>query len=108
MEDTYRDTLLEGHSALLRTSESLARSQQAALEAETIGTSVAEELDCQRETLLRARDRLTDTDYELTRSRQLLRMIRRNIIANNLFLILIIVFEVIILLSLIYVKFLKH
>lgn len=75
MEDTYRDTLLEGHSALLRTSESLARSQQAALEAETIGTSVAEELDCQRETLLRARDRLTDTDYELTRSRQLLRMI---------------------------------
>lgn len=107
MEGIHKQTLLEGRAALLRTSECLNRTQQTAIETEEIGTTVVQELDSQRETLLRARNRLVNTDYELSRTQQLLRMAQRNVFTNKLLLILIIIMEVCILVSLLYVKFLR-
>ncbi|XKL69325.1 hypothetical protein PGB90_007094 [Kerria lacca] len=107
IEEIHKQTLLEGRSALLRTNASLEQTQKSALEAEEIGTSVIQELDSQRETLLRARDRLVNTDYELSRSRQLLRMAQNTVLANKILLILIIIMEVFILCSIIYLKYLR-
>lgn len=107
MEEIHKQTLIEGKAALLRTSECLNRTQQTALETEEIGTNVVRELDSQRESLLRARDRLVNTDYELSRTQQLLRMAQRNVFTNKLLLILIIIMEICILASLLYHKFSK-
>lgn len=104
MEEIHRQTLLEGQAALERTSESLERTQKTAIETEEIATAIVEDLDCQRETLLRARDRLVNTDYELSKTRQLLRMAQRNVCANKLLLILIIIIEIFILGFSIYLK----
>lgn len=104
MEKIHRQTLLEGQAALERTSESLERTQKTAIETEEIGTAIVQDLDCQRETLLRARDRLVNTDYELSKTRQLLRMAQRNVFANKLLLILIIIIEIFILGFSIYLK----
>lgn len=94
MEEVHRQTLLDGRAALVRTSESLERTQRIAIETEEIGTAVVQDLDSQRETLLRARDRLVNTDYELSRTQQLLRMAQRTVFANKMLLILIIIIEV--------------
>ncbi len=107
MESLHKQALLEGRAALLRTSESLERSKRTAVETEEIGTAVVQDLDSQTESLLRTRERLVNTDYELSRSRQLLRMAHRTVLANKLLLILIIILEVFILCSLTYVKFLR-
>ncbi|XP_049763865.1 vesicle transport through interaction with t-SNAREs homolog 1B isoform X3 [Schistocerca cancellata] len=52
-DDPVRRTVLEGHAALERTANSLARSQAIAAETETLGGEVIAELGEQRESLLR-------------------------------------------------------
>lgn len=108
MKELQRQTLLDGRAALLRTSESLERTTKTAIETEEIGTAVMQDLDSQTESLLRARDRLVNTDYELSRSRQLLRMAQRTVFANKLLLIVIIMLEICILIALVYVKFIHR
>ena len=108
MEEVHKKTVLEGRAALMRTSECLNRTQQTALETEEIGTNIVQELDSQRESLLRARDRLVNTDYELSRTQQILRMAQRNVFTNKLLLVLIIIMEICILFSLLYLKFFRH
>jgi len=63
------------------------------------------ELGTQRETLLRTKGRLVDTDVEISRSRKILRSMYLNMIYNKLILIGIIVIEVCILGITIYLKF---
>ncbi|XP_049763862.1 uncharacterized protein LOC126092363 isoform X1 [Schistocerca cancellata] len=53
-DDPVRRTVLEGHAALERTANSLARSQAIAAETETLGGEVIAELGEQRESLLRS------------------------------------------------------
>lgn len=107
MEKIHRETLRESNQALVRTGESILRSEQAALEAEAIGTGVISELGVQRESLLRARDRLVETDLHVSRSRRMIQAIRRRVFYNKLFLIMIIVIECLTLCGLLYVKLFK-
>ena len=88
-----------------RTSESLARSNQIAIETEQLGTEVVSELHQQRESLLRTRDRLENANEQLDNARTILKRMGRNAIYNKLILILIIITEIAILVSLSYWKF---
>ncbi|KAI5706458.1 vesicle transport through interaction with t-SNAREs homolog 1B-like [Diaphorina citri] len=107
MEKIHRETLRETNQALVRTGESIVRSEQAALEAEAIGTGVISELGVQREALVRARDRLVDTDLHVSRSRRMIQAIRRRVFYNKLFLIMIIVIESMTLSVMLYLKIFK-
>ncbi|XP_073996853.1 vesicle transport through interaction with t-SNAREs 1b [Rhodnius prolixus] len=106
-EQRQREALLEGRAALERTSESLRNSERAAVETEAVGTSVLNELNDQRETLLRASNRLTNIDSTISSSRKLLILMKVRVFTNKLLLILIILIEIIILACLIYLKFLR-
>lgn len=102
-----RQLVLDGRAVLERTGESLARSTQVAVETENIGTEVISELNDQRETLLRAKNRLTNTDEHLDRTRSILRKMKYNVLYNKLILIVIIILEVAILGTVSYIKFIK-
>ena len=65
------------------------------------------DLGTQRESLQRTRDRLEDTDAELTRAQRLLRVMYARVITNKLLLIAIIVTELALLGAAIYIKFFK-
>jgi len=100
-----RQTVLEGRSILERTSASLARSNQIAIETEDIGTEVISELGEQRESLLRSQRRLENANDGLKRSNAILRAIQRNFFYNKLILIFIIILEFVILCGLLFIKF---
>ncbi|XP_034233473.1 vesicle transport through interaction with t-SNAREs homolog 1B [Thrips palmi] len=102
-ESTFRST--QGN--LERASQSIARSTQIAVETEQIGTEVVSELGQQRETLLRARQRVADTDEELNRADAILRKMKCGVLSNKLTLLLIILMEGGILACLVYLKFFK-
>ncbi|XP_066591911.1 uncharacterized protein [Prorops nasuta] len=78
----HRQTLLESNAVLERGSQSLQRSQAIASETEQIGTEVINELGGQRERLLNAKHRLSETDQELDRTRRILNTMRIRIIGN--------------------------
>uniref|UniRef100_A0A6B2EL01 Putative vesicle transport through interaction with t-snares protein 1b n=1 Tax=Phlebotomus kandelakii TaxID=1109342 RepID=A0A6B2EL01_9DIPT len=105
-EDHNRRTVLEGRAALERTSASLARSNQIAIETEQIGTEIVSDLGEQRESLLRSQRGLQNANDGLSKSRTILRGMQRNVLYNKLTLILIIVLEVFILGGLVFIKFL--
>lgn len=107
-EERQRSTLLDGRRALERTSDSLARSERTALETEAIGVEVVTNLGTQRETLLRARNRLEDVDQGLSRTQSILNTMTRRVFTNKLLLILIIICECGILGLLIFMKIKKH
>lgn len=107
-QDHNRRLVHEGRQILERTSASLARSNQVAIETEQIGTEVITELDEQRETLLRSQRRLDDANADLSKSSALLRAMKRNVFYNKITLILIIVLEVVCLLGLVILKFKRN
>ena len=106
-EDETRHTVLEGHAILERTAESLARSQHTAEETERVGEEVVSELSAQRETLLRSRQRLADTDHELSQTHVLLRKMKLHVFTNKIILIIIILLEICILAAVCYIKFFR-
>lgn len=107
LDSRNRQLILEGRAVLERTGESIARSTQIAVETENIGTEVISELSDQRETLLRAKNRLTNTDEQLDNVKHILRRMKRNVLYNKLILILIIILEAGILGIVSYMKFFK-
>lgn len=102
---SQRSRLLARNQAMSRTSESIARSQRVAAETDDIGHNIIGELGSQREQLTRTRDRLIETDEELSKSRRILKGIGRRVITSKVFLIFVIVLEVIILGGIVYWKF---
>lgn len=106
-QDHNRRMALEGRQILERTSASLARTNQVAIETENVGTEVITELDEQRESLLRSQRRLDDANADLSRSGALLRAMKRNFFYNKIVLILIIVLEAFCLVGLIVLKIKK-
>jgi len=106
-EDETRRTVLEGRAILERTAESLARSQNTAAETERVGEEVVSELSAQRETLLRSRQRLTDTDQELSQTNILLRKMKLHVFTNKIILIVIILLEICILAAVCYIRFFR-
>ncbi|XP_065168285.1 vesicle transport through interaction with t-SNAREs homolog 1B [Atheta coriaria] len=106
-EAQQRQTVLEGRRVLERTGQSLARSNQVAIETEQIGTTVVTELGEQRETLLRAKNRLSEADANLDQTRSILRRMGRNVLYNKMILILIIVLEIGILIAVTFIRFFR-
>ncbi|EDV93298.1 vesicle transport through interaction with t-SNAREs homolog 1B [Drosophila grimshawi] len=104
-EHRQQQVVANTYDVLQRTSESIQRSQQVAIETETIGTGVLGELGEQRESLLRTTRRLEDADQELSKSRIIIRKLSREVLYNKIVLILIIILEVAILIGLLVLKF---
>ncbi|PVD26316.1 hypothetical protein C0Q70_13987 [Pomacea canaliculata] len=105
LDASNRGKLLQGHQSLQRTSESIARSHQIAAETDEIATEIIDELGQQRETLLRTKDKLVETDSNLSRSRVILKTMARRVMTNKLILAVIILVELAILGGLVYWKF---
>lgn len=80
---------------------------QIAIETEQTGTEILSELDSQREALLRTSDRLDNVNDGLRESGKITRLMMRAVLYNKLVLFLIIAFEVLILLGLLYYKFIQ-
>jgi len=96
-----------GQEELTRMQQSIQRSTATALESERIGTEVIEDLNYQRERLSGARDRLQEANTEINKTRTLIRGIWMNVVGNKWILGGIIFMEIIIILALIYIKFIK-
>jgi len=105
LDSANRAKLLQGHQSLQRTSDSIARSHQIAAETDQIGTDIIDELGEQRETLVRTRGKLVETDANLTKSRKILKGMARRVMTNKLILAFIIIIELAILGGLVYWKF---
>ncbi|KAE8748771.1 hypothetical protein FOCC_FOCC004574 [Frankliniella occidentalis] len=106
-DSEHETTIRNTQGTLARASQSIARSTQIAVETEQIGTEVVGKLGQQRETLLRARQRVADTDAELNRADAIMRKMACAVVSNKLILILIILMEAAILAALVYLKFFK-
>ncbi|KAK7505473.1 hypothetical protein BaRGS_00003218 [Batillaria attramentaria] len=105
LEASNRAKLMQGHQSLQRASDSIARSHQIAAETDQIGVEIIDELGQQRETLLRTKEKLSDTDAHLGRSRKILKSMARRMMTNKLILAVIILVEIAILGGLVYWKF---
>lgn len=105
---TRTAVLNEGIDALQNTGISLQRAEIVARESEEIGTNVLDELNSQRETLAQARSRIDDTNSNLKTSHRIIRLLNLHVATNRCLLILIIVLEILVLLSVIYLRFLKR
>lgn len=108
IENQNRQIVLNGRDILDRTSESLARTTRVAIETEQIGTNVINDLDEQRETLLRANARLDNANVGLDETRNVLKRMSREVLYNKIILIAIIFFESFILLALLYIKLFRR
>lgn len=106
-EGEHRQTLLQSRSVLERSNQSVVRSQVIARESEQIGTEVIAELSEQRESLLRAKERLSQTDQSLDRTRKIMCTMKIRVLTNKFVLVTIIVLEIAILAIIIYIKFFK-
>ncbi|KAH8243892.1 hypothetical protein KR032_011219 [Drosophila birchii] len=113
------------NDVLQRTTESIQRSNQIAIETENMGAEVRliinwdwlaclhmftfqqvlGELGEQRESLLRTTRRLEDADQDLSKSRAIIRKLSREVLYNKIILILIIILEMGILIGLLVLKF---
>ena len=104
------ETLSRGISVLERTNQSVLRAEMVSRESEAIGQEVISELGEQRESLVRTRERIDGTNDDLKRSRILLRSINRRLLTNKCMLIFIIFLEILILLTIVYFRFIhkKH
>ncbi|CAL1541625.1 unnamed protein product [Lymnaea stagnalis] len=105
LESSNRAKLFQGHQSLQRASDSIARSHQIAAETDQIGVEIIDELGSQRETLLRTKGRLGDTNASLSESRQILKGMARRMMTNKLILAIIILLELACLAGVIYWKF---
>lgn len=104
---TNRGRLLQMNDTLERTSNTLVNTQQIAAETDEVSVAVVDELGTQRESLLRTKERLIDTDVNLTRSRKILLSMYRRVMTNKLILIVIIIMELLILGGIVYYKFIR-
>ena len=105
VDEIHRRQVEEGSGILERTSQSILRSQQVALESEEVGGEIVSDLGVQRETLERARNRLQETNAEISRSRKVIRRIYLGVLQNKAVLIAVIVVELLIICALVYWKF---
>ena len=104
---TRSAVLNQGIDALQNTGISLQSAELVARESEEIGTNVLDELNSQRETLLRARGRIDETNDDLKKSHRVIRLINMHVATNKCLLILIITIEIIILIAIVYLRFIR-
>jgi len=106
-DERLRQQVMQGKNALERTSQSLARSQQVAIETEEIGEAIVDDLGVQRESLERSRARLQDTNAEISRGGRVLTRLKMATLHNKIILGMIIVIEIGIICCIIYWKWFK-
>ena len=106
-ETTQHNKMIEGLESLDRGSQSVVRSQRIAAETDEIGVQIIGDLDDQRESLIRTKDRLKQTDADLGRSRRILNSMGIRLATNKLLLVIIIIVEIAILGTVVYLRFFK-
>lgn len=106
-ENRQRGIMQEGLDIMNRTSDSVARSQRIAAETDEHAVNIIADLDDQRDSLIRTRDKLKKTNTDLTTSRRLIQSIGIRMVTNKLLLIVIIILEIIILGAVVYIRFFK-
>ncbi|VDM96171.1 unnamed protein product [Thelazia callipaeda] len=84
-----QDHLIESTERLERTSRRLQDTYRMVIETEQIGAEVLDDLNSQRETITRARERMRQTDTDLNKSHKILSLMIRRIIQNRLLLLVI-------------------
>lgn len=107
MVASNRGKLLQMNETIDRTTETVYRTQQIAAETDQVGIAVVDELGTQREALIRTKERLVDTDMNLTRSRKILRSMYRKVMTNKLILVVIIILELGILAAVVWYRFFR-
>ncbi|XP_065920609.1 vesicle transport through interaction with t-SNAREs homolog 1B-like [Dysidea avara] len=105
IDDNQRQRMLKNTKSLHAASDALARTHAVAEETDTIAVDVMGELHNQRTTLLRTKDRLAETDEEVSRSRRLITEIGCKIFQNRIIAIVVILCEILILGGVLYWKF---
>jgi len=100
-----RNKMIEGLESLNRGSQSVGRSQRIAAETDEVGVQIIGDLDDQRESLIRTKDKLKETDTNLGKSRRILNSMAIRVATNKLLLAIIIVVELAILGGVVYLKF---
>ncbi|KAH8268040.1 hypothetical protein KR018_007431 [Drosophila ironensis] len=95
------------YDVLQRTGDSIQRSNQIAIETESMGAEVLGELGEQRESLLRTTRRLEEADEGVSRSKIIIRKLSREVFYNKIILIMIIILELGVLVGLLVLKFVK-
>ncbi|CAF0735154.1 unnamed protein product [Brachionus calyciflorus] len=103
--DPERNKLLQIHSSLMNTNDTIVRSTQIAIETERIGNSVLTELNEQGERLTNANEQLDDTKNALLKSRRILKKISMGAFYNKFLIFIIIFLELVALAGVIYWKF---
>ncbi|VIO85965.1 Uncharacterized protein BM_BM6904 [Brugia malayi] len=97
-----QDQLIENTERLERTSRRLQDTYRMVIETDQIGTEVLNDLSSQRETIMRARERMRQADRDLNRSHKMLSVMIRRIIQNRLLLLIVAVLLLFSLLFIIY------
>lgn len=103
-DEMYKQQVMQGARILEKTSQSIVRSHQVAVETEAVGEAIVTDLSYQRESLERSRAMLQETDAEITRSRKILKRLAVSTIYNKMILIVIIIIQVGIIAGLVYWK----
>lgn len=83
LHDQQRKTLLNNASSLERSSDRLRESQRVALETESIGGNILNDLRAQREQIVNSRNTLLAADNYVDKSIQTLKSMSRRITANK-------------------------
>ncbi|ELK33183.1 Vesicle transport through interaction with t-SNAREs like protein 1B [Myotis davidii] len=104
-----RVLLLQGTDSLNRAAQRIERSHRIATETDQIGSEIVQELGQQRDQLERTKNRLVNTNENLSKSRKILRSMSRKVTTSKLLLCVVIFLEIAILGGLVYYKFIhKH
>ena len=106
-EDAARSRMAEGLASLERGAQSVQRSERVAAETDEVGIQIIGDLDDQRDTLLRTRDKLHETDADLSRSRRILNTMAMKVATNKVLLVVVIFLELAVIAGIVYLKFIK-
>ncbi|XP_065067759.1 vesicle transport through interaction with t-SNAREs homolog 1B-like [Rhopilema esculentum] len=103
----HKNRMLEGLDSLQKSSASVERSQRIAAETDEVGVQIIGDLEDQRESLLRTRDKVKQAHSDLGRSRRILNSMAIRLATNKVILVIIIFLELIILGAVVYIRFFK-
>ncbi|XP_076045307.1 vesicle transport through interaction with t-SNAREs 1a [Oratosquilla oratoria] len=106
--EEQRQRLLDDCDTLEHTSARLTQGHRIALETEQIGAQILNDLNGQRQTISRARQRLQETDTDLDRSSRVLNTMLRRVLQNRFVLYTVVALIVIVVIIAIYVMATRH
>lgn len=101
-------SLLDNTVTLERTSTRLIHGQKIALETEQIGAQILNDLNSQRQTISRARERLRETDTDLDQSSRVLNTMLRRVLQNKFVLYAVVIAVVLAIVIAVYVSMTRN